>query len=303
MSYTWCHCSSCDANSPLSRSGVPTGVRFTKHAYKAHQLRVNREATDSLSEATDVTGDTTENLDEGAMQVFTTTILDEGPDLGQLPSKLWTTRNDFQASRASRAAPTCVQMSSAVQSLTDAVHRLTISPSPGRLAEQFERFHLSETPPLPGRLAEHLAEHFEEPHLSEIPAPTTLCPTDDMRDQGIHQSRPAISYKVTDKKDRNQFTQSALRIVDSVEDHLNQCSEKLSGVPTITILQEVKTIVSQSREALEKITRRTPSLDTRKSHVTQLLRNVEGRLLELDIASPQNTPLIYPTGRIFLLTL
>lgn len=91
MSYTWCHCSSCDANSPLSRSGVPTGVRFTKHAYKAHQLRVNREATDSLSEATDVTGDTTENLDEGAMQVFTTTILDEGPDLGQLPSKLWTT--------------------------------------------------------------------------------------------------------------------------------------------------------------------------------------------------------------------
>jgi hypothetical protein len=66
MSHT-CHCPSCDASSPLSRSGVPTGVRFTKHAYKAHQLRINREATDSLpslSETTDVTGDTTENLDE-----------------------------------------------------------------------------------------------------------------------------------------------------------------------------------------------------------------------------------------------
>lgn len=302
MSYTWCHCSSCDADSPLSRSGAPTGVRFTKYAFKAHQLRVNREATDgplSLSEATDMTGDTIENLDEGAMQVFTTTLLDEGPDLGQLPSKLWTTRNDFQASRASRAAPPSVQMSSAVQSLTDAVHRLTISPSPGRLAEQIEGFHLSETPPSPG----HLTEQFEELHLSEIPAPTTLCPTDDIPGQGIHQSRRAVSYTVTDKKDRNQFTQSALRIVDSVEDHLNQCNEKLSGVPTITILQEVKTIVSQSREALEKITGRTPSLDTRKGHVTQLLRNVEGRLLELDIVSPQNAPLIYPTGRILLLTL
>lgn len=292
MSYTWCHCSSCDADSPLSRSGVPTGVRFTKHAYKAHQLRISREATDSLSlsEATDVTGDTTENLDEGAMHVFTTTILDEGPDLDRLPSKLWTTRNDFQASHVSRAAPPSVQVSAAVQSLTDAVHRINISSSPGRLAEQFEGLRLSETPPSPD-------------HLSKIPAPTTLCPIDDMPDQGIHQSRPAVSYKVTDKKDRNQFTQSALRIVDSVEDHLNQCNERLSGVPTITILQEVKTIVSQSREALERISRKTPSLDTRKSHVTQLLRNVEGRLLELDIVSPQNAPLIYPTGRILLLTL
>ena len=281
MSYTWCHCSSCDADGPLSRSGVPTGIRFTKHAYKAHQLRISREATDSLS----LSEDTTENLDEGAMHVFATTILDEGPDLGRLPSKLWTTRNDFQASRVSSAAPPSVQVSSAVQSLTDAVHRLTISPSPGLLAEQFEGLHLSETPPSPD-------------HLFKIPAPTTLCPIDDMPDQGIHQSRPAVSYKVTDKKDRNQFTQSALRIVDSVEDHLNQCNEKLSGVPTITILQEVKAIVSQSREALERITRKTPSLDTRKSHVTQLLRNVEGRLLELDILSPQNAPLIYPTGRI-----
>jgi hypothetical protein len=123
-----------------------------------------------------------------------------------------------------------------------------------------------------------------------------------MPGQGVHQSQRAVSDKATDKKDRSQFTQSALHIIDSVEGHLKQCSEKLAAIPTIAVLQEVKTIVSRSREALEKIMRRTPSLDTRKSDVTQLLRNVEGRLLELDIVSPQNEPLIYPTGKIFPFT-
>jgi len=159
--------------------------------------------------------------------------------------------------------------------------------------------HLSKTTPL----YSHLTEQIEGLNLSKIPAPTTLCSTDDMSSQAAHQSRRAVSDKATDKKDCSQFTQSVLRIIDSIEDHLKQCSKKLPAVPSIAVLQEVKTIVSRSQEALEKITCRTPSLDTRKSHVTQLLRNVEGRLLELDILSPQNEPLIYLTGKIFLFTL
>jgi hypothetical protein len=148
MSHATCHCSSCDATSLLSRNGVPTGIRFTKHVYKAHQPRINREATDSLpslSETTDVIGDTTENLDQGPAQIFTTALLDEGPDLDQLPSKLWTSRNDFQASRASRASPPSMRPSSAVHSLTDAVHYLATPSSPGRFIEQFEALHLSKT--------------------------------------------------------------------------------------------------------------------------------------------------------------
>jgi hypothetical protein len=128
MFHATCHCPSCDATSLLSRNGAPTGIRFTKHVYKAHQPRINREATDSLSSLSDVIGDTTENLGEGTAQIFTTALLDEGPDLDQFPSKLWTSRNDFQASRASRATPSSMRPSSAVHSLTDAVHCLATLP-------------------------------------------------------------------------------------------------------------------------------------------------------------------------------
>jgi hypothetical protein len=235
-------------------------------------------------------------LDEGAAQIFTTALFDEGPDLDQLPSKLWTSRNDFQASRACVTPPSSMHPSSAIQSLTDAVHRLAISPSPS-LTEQFQGLHLSETPPSPSRLI----ERNQKLNISEIPALAASCSTDGMSGQGVHQSRRAVSNEITNKKDCSQFTQSALHIIDSVEAHLQQCSGKLAAVPTIAVLQEVRTIVSRSREALEKITRRTPRLDARKSDVTQLLRNVEGQLLELDTVS-QNEPLIYPTGKIFLST-
>jgi hypothetical protein len=253
MSHTTCHCPSCDASSPLSRSDVSTGVRFTKHAYKAHQLHINCQVTDSLlslSEATDVTGDTTENLDEGAAQIFTTALFDEGPNLNQLPSKLWTSRNDFQASRASVTPPSSMHPSSAIQSLTDAVHCLTISPSPS-LTKQFQGLHLSETPPSPSRLIEQI----KKLNISEIPALVASCSTDDMSGQGVHQSRCTISNEVTNKKDCSQFTQSALHIMDSVEAHLQQCSGKLAAVLTIAVSQEVRTIVSRSREALGRKSR------------------------------------------------
>src|SRR5882762_968327 len=92
---TLCHCSACNAEGGLQANRQPKGRFFTARHYKTHVLRINRQNSAQSAESQQQPV----GVEEAASAMFTSTLLDDGPDLETLPSTLCSSRAAFQEER------------------------------------------------------------------------------------------------------------------------------------------------------------------------------------------------------------
>ena len=76
----------------MGDNGKPRGSPIATRFYKTHILRVQRTEADRPAAAQA----TSSLVEDAGAQIFTAALLDNGPDLENLPNKLWTSRAKFQ---------------------------------------------------------------------------------------------------------------------------------------------------------------------------------------------------------------
>jgi hypothetical protein len=272
---TLCHCSACDAEGGLQANGQPKGRFFTARHYKTHVLRINRQnsARSAQSQQQPV------GVEEAASAMFTSTLLDDGPDLETLPSKLWTSRAAFQEERAPYISPTAQtdpSSTSSIDVIIDGIHRLTMSPSPSvnDITNKLDNLTLPNGPP-----------STNDPNLSTKPVISG-------------HRRPGMN-----KKDRSHRTVNDLAVLTSVQEELRNCSKALSTTtPSSSTIKDACATLAQARLSVDKIRRCTTETTPLKRQVTAQINNIDSRLIELDSLTPQVGPIEYPTGKLLITT-
>ena len=95
-----CTCQSCLLNGGRDANGIPIGMSHPVAHREAHLVRVHAEAEARRASDDAAKVQAEKNLvDNINLNIFTTTLLDEGVDLELQPSRLWSSREEFQASR------------------------------------------------------------------------------------------------------------------------------------------------------------------------------------------------------------
>ncbi|KIM77363.1 hypothetical protein PILCRDRAFT_12007 [Piloderma croceum F 1598] len=136
--------------------------------------------------------------------MFTSTLLDDGPDLETLPSKLWTSRAAFQEERAPYISPTAQtdpSSTSSIDLIINSIQCLTMSPSPNvnDIMDKLDNITLPNDPP-----------STNDPILSTKPLISG-------------HRRPGMN-----KKDCSHCTVTDLAVLTSVQEELRNCSKALS---------------------------------------------------------------------------
>jgi hypothetical protein len=271
-SNTWCHCSECDAKGGLDGHGQPKGRSMRTRFYKTHLLRVKRAEADHEAAERQVSV----RMEEASAQIFTATLLDDGPDLDGLPSKLWTARADFQRERASHITPTVqtdISSTSSVDAVVRGVQRLMI-------------------------LADDPSPHLEDEITDGISRLALATPH---AGQSVPDTHEVHRHPGMNKKDRNQYTANALAVLRSVQDELRNCSQGLStSSSTSSTIREASATISQARRAIQKITRSTADIEALKNQLAEQINNIDGRLIVLDTVFPQVGPINYSAGEFLI---
>jgi len=272
---TLCHCSACDAEGGLQANGQPKGRFFTARHYKTHVLRINRQNSARSAESQQQPV----GVEEAASAMFTSTLLDDGPDLETLPSKLWTSRAAFQEERAPYISPTAQTDPSSMSSIDliiNSIQRLTMSPSPNvnDITDKLDNITLPNDPP-----------STNDPILSTKPVISG-------------HRRPGMN-----KKDRSHRTVNDLAVLTSVQEELRNCSKALSTTsPSSSTIKDACATLAQARRSMDKIRRCTAETTQLKHQVTAQINNIDSRLIELDSLSSQVGPIEYPTGKLLIAT-
>jgi hypothetical protein len=234
--------------------------------YKTHLLHVKRTtANREMAE-----WQLSMCMEEASAQIFTATLLDDGPDLNGLPSKLWTSRADFQQECASHIMPT-VQIDISSTSLIFVVvcgvqHLMILADDPSSQLEDKITDSIS-------RLT------LATPHAGQS-VPDTL--------SEVH-CHPGMN-----KKDRNQYTANALAVLRSVQDKLQNCSWDLStSSPTSSTIRQASATISQACRAIQKILRSMADIEALKNQLAEQINNIDGSLIVLDAVFPQVSPIDY----------
>jgi hypothetical protein len=190
---TWCHHSECVNKGGLDANGTPKGCAISARHLKVHLLRVKRAEADRIAAEHEQSA----RIDAAGAQIFTAALLNDGPDLESQPSKLWTSRAEFQAERASHIMPPArgdVSSTSSIEAVVDGFRRIMISSekNPSSNARRVQSHHvvdniindlnclsLANTAPLPQE--QHI--HSTSPGFSQ-----EHCPKTSKKDRSHHYS-------------------------------------------------------------------------------------------------------------------
>ena len=173
------------------------------------------------------------------------------------PNKLWTPHNQFQ------------------QDINHTIHLPdhSISPPINDILEAVSRLSLSQVGSSTNRLnPSDATSTTSTPMLPSLPVPSH------------YQTRT------------NHHTTKVLQILDQMDVEIATCVTKLSGMPTVDTLREVKSLLNLLHPRLVKVTRRAPSIDMRKREVTERLIKLEALFTEWAYILNAKEPMPYNCG-------
>jgi hypothetical protein len=266
---TWCHCYGCDQNGGVDAEGKPKGTAIPTRFYKTHLLRAQRKDADRLAAAKAQAA----FINDAGAQIFTAALLDSGPNLEALPSKLWTSRAEFQKDRALHIAP-ITETNISMEAVVEGVQRLMVASD--------------DRPPRPDAVEPDVLDTFSRLSLADT-MPPLVDPPDDEDDYAPPTHGSPLPYRRPgmSRKERSQYSANALAVLEAVRTELRACSQNLSSASTAQNIQTARTVISNSRHAIERVKRSTPDLDKLKAELVDKIHNIEGHLLVLDTVSPQ----------------
>lgn len=225
----------------------------------AHLARVQGEEADIV----------VADIDEVAARTFALALTDGGSDTAAQPSKLWTSRSEFQeaAGRDYHLHST----SPPISDIVEGVARLAVTGSSS--SPTIDNI----TPPNTVSAPTSVRDHSAAPNIA--PAPFSLSPQNCTQEQRRMQ-----------KKEKSSRTTKVLDILAQIDLKINTCQQKLNGTPILDVLREVETTVSRLYPAVEKIKRDTPSIKERKRYITEQLDSLETRISQWRLLMPVSTP-------------
>jgi hypothetical protein len=114
----------------------------------------------------------------------------------------------------------------------------------------------------------------------------------------MHPSVPGSSQIRT-----NRHTTKVLQVLDQMDAEIGMCVAKLSGTPTVAMLQEVESTLNLLHPGLAKVTHRAPSIDMRKRQITEQLISLEALVAEWTYILNVKEPVPYNCGEYMISTL
>jgi hypothetical protein len=209
----------------------------------AHLARSNLEKNDQ--HAQDV-------IDAANTRVFIETFTGPGPDVCGQPSKLWTSRDEFQKNRNASG-----------QTQSSSPHDLDL--------------------PLAKYLVDDIAQGISRCVLGAQQAqidPDMPPPIDDPEPR----QQPAAP-RLTPKRDRNRSEEKCLQLLDNMKIRVAAAQAKLTTL-SHNSLCEAEAEAEAVRRAWTKITHRAGSVNARRAEVLELLDTLDARVTELRSAIP-----------------
>jgi hypothetical protein len=267
---TRCTCTECTRLGGFDSSGRPKGIMILSRNLPAHLACVQAEQVEAVSA----------DIDEISARTFALALMDDGPDSAIQPSKLWTSRSEFQQGASQSHQLPDHSISPPVSDIVESVTRLSLAVPSSNLPINNAT---PSTAPIP---LSDAADNTAASTLTLMPS-ISPPPHNEMREQRRVQ-----------KKEKNHRTSKILRIFDRIDVEIAACQRKLDGTPMLDVLQEIEMTLSYLHPAVERVKRSTPSIDARKRHIVEQLESLESRVSgwRLLIPASMQDPISYNAG-------
>jgi len=278
-----CTCQSCLLNGGRDANGIPIGISHPVAHREAHLVRVHAEAEARRASDDAAKVQAERNLvGDITLNIFTSTLLDEGPNLESQPSRLWSSREEFQASR-SASSPNPDTVEHLVDGILN-VHLHAASAIDDTAGDIGQIDLVSENRPRAVR------SNFES--------------SETRREQNKHTHTAHQILNIIEKRARTCAShlddlESILTSPATATDQTIPTSEHppLSEVEIHSILSAVEGELAKAVTALENVKRSVGSVDARKEAIAPNLEDLQARYAALRRAHPvvDNKPLEFDT--------
>jgi len=260
-----CFCESCRDTGPLGHDGEPLGVRFPISQRISHLARVKAER-EACRDPPSTHHEHSPPLTELTTNIFAHALTDDGPSLNSQPSRLWTSRNEFQSNNR---VPSRGISETTVGVIAESIGRLAVETSVDGGTSATEQLSIS-----------------MEPDVVSLPY------------IGLSATKLPLSERRQIKQEHNPYTKRAHRTLDHVERRAESCLENLAHVTSNAQLTAIESEVVLLRQTFDGVTRRVPSVDMRRATLSQLLSQIDTRVQELRADYPIiiDGPLVYDTS-------
>ena len=294
MPLIWCRCHSCLVLSPQ-------GCSFSKSDYKIHQLHLQREEQNWPPASQTAVED----------ELFARSVADSDSVPLNPPSAMWNSREHVQAHAFNTLSSLdSVNPTATASIVADGIRRLTLSShsessSPhgsDDLAETFHNLNISADPVSPPSVVnevDNFADSFNRLNITDNHtslATSSRAGTSDLPNVTEPSPSPVNSYAFDrhahvprDRQENNVHTTRALKILNDIEQLMQESANKLVSSPAKSVRDDVANKVSEARAKTEKVTRSTPQINILKAKVAQHILHIDNRLVELDALFP-STP-------------
>ena len=271
-----CYCTSCLDAGGVNADGLPRGRTFPDSQRGSHLARVQAEATARHAAEQRAQEEAQRKLvDDVAATIVVSTLADSMPSDESQPSRLWSSRTEFQNSLP---RPDPVAAEHAIISVVDRLASIDLS-----------------------------SANVSDPPTGKLPPIKSTQPT--LRTQEPHASQ----YSSLSKRENNKMTKVTHRALDVVEDCVESALEKLTalekgtsqGIPApwsleriIQSLSSIETTLAKAQSVFDSVKRCTPSIDKRRNPIRFRLTRLHERFLILRSAYPVTRvgPLEYNSG-------
>jgi hypothetical protein len=233
--------------------------------YISHQSRIRAEQEAQIEATT-----------------FAFTLTDEGPDHTNQPSKLFTSRDEFQ------------------NTTRDHLPDLSAPISAEDLLDAFGRLSLNDEHAPPSTMDDIISDGAGTLSNTQIGVASLH---HNPRSPPLRRRKPSpprndLSRAAKSKQERNNRTTKALGVLDAIATRIDTCMEKLAPPVSYDTLDLLETELRTLRSALERVKRSTESVLSRRYEVNSRLENLGGRVVEIRNIMPEaSSPVSVDAGK------
>jgi hypothetical protein len=281
---TRCFCIQCTREGGQDASGQPKGMLIASRRLAAHLTRVRAEEAEILARNT------------VEAQVVALTLTDCGPDLAGQPSKLWTSREQFQQEVNHNHHLPDHSTSPPINDILEGVSRLSIAvPSSNQPTYDMAPpvVHDPTSPPIndiSAAASQLLPSSIQSDHNTALPIISAL-------PDGASAQFP---LHLQNRREKNRRTTKSLQVFEQIALEAEACKAKLTGMPTVNVIHEVQSTLSLLHARLAQVTRRTPLIDVRKGQISDQLISMDARVAEWKYHLNLTEPISYTSGKDLL---
>ncbi|KIK20353.1 hypothetical protein PISMIDRAFT_105907, partial [Pisolithus microcarpus 441] len=221
---------------------IPAHLKRVRAEYAAKRTSVDSRPPSSPNRSSDETGSSSDTADSIAGHLFALTLTDDGPDTQRTPSKLWSSRVEFQDAGLNNGVIANPPSGGSVPftDLTSSLSRLTLR---------------SATP------SDEIL-----PPLTHPDAPSSLA-------SSVTPALVVGGHRLS-KRDGHRCTVKALQLLNNIESRIHRCSRLLLK-PSDGDYSSLRHEVTTLRQAMDNVTRVADSVRAKKRTLSTLLQELE----------------------------